>query len=51
MADLKPKFVKSYAQLNEDIPNCINKFSREVKNRKFPAVENIYNPINNNQKK
>ena len=45
MADLKPKFVKSYAQLNEGIPNSINKFSREVKEGKFPAVENIYNPI------
>ncbi len=45
MADLKPKFVKNYARLNKEIPNSINKFSREVKDGKFPAEENIYNPI------
>ncbi|MDA3813764.1 MAG: 3-methyl-2-oxobutanoate hydroxymethyltransferase [Candidatus Cloacimonetes bacterium] len=45
MADLKPKFVKSYAQLNKDIPDIIKKFTKEVKDGKFPAVENIYNPI------
>ncbi len=46
MADFKPKFVKNYAQLSKDIPNSINKFSREVKEGNFPAEENIYNPIN-----
>ena len=45
MADFKPKFVKSYAQLNKDIPNIISKFSCEVKDGKFPTKENIYNPI------
>ncbi len=45
MADLKPKFVKNYAQLNKDIPSSINKFSQEVKDGKFPADDNIYNPI------
>ena len=45
MADLKPKFVKNYAQLNKDIPNSIKKFIDEVKDGKFPTEENIYNPI------
>ena len=45
MADFKPKFVKNYAQLNKDIPNCINEFVKEVKNGIFPTEENIYNPI------
>ena len=45
MADFKPKFVKNYAQLNQVIPNKIVEFSREVKERKFPAEENIYHPI------
>ena len=45
MADIKPKFVKNYAQLSQDIPNSINKFSREVKEGKFPAEEYIYNPL------
>ena len=45
MADLKPKFVKNYAQLNKEIPNKIKEFAGEVKAGKFPAEENIYNPI------
>ncbi len=45
MADLKPKFVKNYAQLNKEIPYKIKKFTEEVKAGKFPAEENIYNPI------
>jgi len=45
MADFKPKFVKNYTQLNKVIPNKIKEFAREVKDGKFPAEENIYNPI------
>ena len=45
MADFKPKFVKDYAQLNKIIPNKIKEFASEVKEGKFPAKENIYNPI------
>jgi len=42
MADFKPKFVKNYVQLNQVIPSKIAEFSREVKEGKFPAEENIY---------
>ena len=45
MADFKPKFVKNYAQFNKEIPHKIKEFAGEVRTGKFPAVENIYNPI------
>jgi len=45
MADLKPKFVKRYAELNKTIPEFIQEFCSEVKKGEFPAEENIYNPI------
>jgi 3-methyl-2-oxobutanoate hydroxymethyltransferase len=45
MVDFKPKFVKNYAQFNKEIPNRIKEFADEVKTGKFPAEENIYNPI------
>ena len=45
MVDFKPKFVKNYAQVNNEIPNRIKEFADEVKTGKFPAEENIYNPI------
>jgi 3-methyl-2-oxobutanoate hydroxymethyltransferase len=45
MADFKPKFVKEYAQLDKIIPNKIKEFAGDVKTGKFPAEENIYNPI------
>ena len=45
MVDFKPKFVKNYAQLNKEIPSRIKEFAGEVKDGKFPAIENIYNPI------
>ena len=45
MADLKPKFVKHYAQLNQVIPASIKHFSKDVKEGKFPSDEYIYNPI------
>jgi len=43
MADFKPKFVKTYAQLNKDIPDKILEFSKDVREGKFPTKENIYN--------
>lgn len=45
MADIKPKFVKRYAEFNKEIPNLIQQFAEEVRDKKFPAEENIYNPI------
>ena len=45
MADFEPKFVKKYIELNKIIPNKLKEFAGDVKNGKFPAEENIYNPI------
>ena len=38
----KPKFVKSYANLEISIVNAINMFVKEVKNKKFPSRKNSY---------
>ena len=44
-SDLQPKYVKQYANLNNDIREAIELFSQEVKNGVFPAPENIYYPL------
>lgn len=45
MADFKPKFVKTYADLNHVIPNALSNFAKEVKNGQYPATEHVYSPI------
>lgn len=40
--DFKPKHVKHYSNLSEEILNSLNKFSEEVKNNKFPEEENTF---------
>ena len=37
-----PKFVKQYAQLGQIIDQAIESYSKDVKNRSFPAEENVY---------
>jgi 3-methyl-2-oxobutanoate hydroxymethyltransferase len=37
-----PKFVKKYADLSKMIENAVAKYSREVKNKKFPNKKNSY---------
>lgn len=39
--EFKPKFVKNYANLAEEISAAVKKFSREVKAKKFPAKNNL----------
>jgi 3-methyl-2-oxobutanoate hydroxymethyltransferase len=39
--DFKPKFVKQYANLANDIEKSVAEFCVEVRNRKFPAKENL----------
>jgi 3-methyl-2-oxobutanoate hydroxymethyltransferase len=39
--DFKPRFVKQYANLANDIENAVSQFCDDVKNRKFPADENL----------
>ncbi len=45
MADFKPKFVKQFAKLQEEIPNYIKNYCDDVKIGNFPQEENIYLPI------
>jgi len=45
MADLKPKFVKYYANLGKDIPSFVKSFSRDVKKGEFPEKEHTYIPL------
>lgn len=40
----KPKFVKPYANLSENINTALSHYADEVKNRSFPAEENTYAP-------
>jgi len=46
-ADMRPKFVKSWADLNSVVTNAMNEYSREVKAGSFPSPEYIYYPITN----
>lgn len=39
--EFKPKFVKYYANLVEEISAAVEKFSKEVKSKKFPAKNNL----------
>lgn len=46
-ADMRPKFVKSWADLNSVVTTAMNEYSREVKAGSFPSPEYIYYPITN----
>lgn len=39
--EFKPRFVKYYASLCDEIGNAVEKFSADVKSKKFPAKENL----------
>ena len=39
----KPKFVKSFVNIEKNIVSAINIFIEEVKNKKFPSSKNSYN--------
>ncbi|MCK4311137.1 MAG: 3-methyl-2-oxobutanoate hydroxymethyltransferase, partial [Candidatus Cloacimonetes bacterium] len=45
MSDIKPKFVQSYANLENIIPSSLKKYIDDVKSFKFPAIDNVYQPI------
>ncbi len=40
--DFKPKFVKRYAALGDQVEACISDYADEVRARKFPAPEHVY---------
>lgn len=39
---INPKFVKRFAEIGRDIEGAIEEYSREVRNRAFPAEEHTY---------
>ncbi|MCF7912156.1 MAG: 3-methyl-2-oxobutanoate hydroxymethyltransferase [Candidatus Cloacimonetes bacterium] len=45
MCEFKPKFVKQYANIKDEIISSISKWKAEVKDGTFPAQENIYIPL------
>ena len=38
----RPKFVKNYVNLEKNIKNAVNKFVKEVKDKKFPSIKYSY---------
>jgi len=40
--DFKPKFVKRYAKLGEQVEDIAQTYAKEVRNRSFPAPEHVY---------
>ena len=40
--NFKPKFIKTYININKDIINAVKNFTEEVKNKKFPSKKYSY---------
>ena len=40
--DFTPKFVKKYAELDKNISEAVAEYAREVKEKKFPSINNIF---------
>lgn len=45
MSDFYPKFVKKYENLSQKTVQAVTSFIDDVKNKKFPLEQNVYNPI------
>jgi 3-methyl-2-oxobutanoate hydroxymethyltransferase len=37
-----PKFVRQYAHLGPEIEQAVKAYARDVRERRFPGVENVY---------
>jgi 3-methyl-2-oxobutanoate hydroxymethyltransferase len=40
--DFKPKFVKRFANLGEQVQEMAKEYADEVKSRKFPTPDHVY---------
>ena len=38
----KPKFIKTYTHIEENITNAVKNFTKDVKNKKFPSKKYSY---------
>ena len=38
----KPKFIKTYIDVNKDVVNAVKSFVKDVKNKKFPSKKYSY---------
>ena len=47
MSGFYPKFVKKFANLNKIIEKAVKKYTREVKQKKFPSKKNFLNGKSN----
>jgi 3-methyl-2-oxobutanoate hydroxymethyltransferase len=43
LSDFQPKFVKQYSKVKKIIEDSVKNYCHDVKNRKFPNSENVYN--------
>jgi 3-methyl-2-oxobutanoate hydroxymethyltransferase len=41
--EFKPRFVKHYANLREDISEAVERYAKDVRSRRFPGPEHFYN--------
>ena len=42
LSDFSPKFVKKYSNLRKVIEECVKNYVKDVKNRRFPSIKNVY---------
>ena len=43
LSNTHPKFVKKYSDVKKIIENSVKKYCKDVKSRKFPSYQNVYN--------
>jgi 3-methyl-2-oxobutanoate hydroxymethyltransferase len=44
-ADFKPRFVKRYAELGDEIEDAAARFAADVRARRFPGPDNIFGAV------
>ncbi|MEA1972085.1 MAG: 3-methyl-2-oxobutanoate hydroxymethyltransferase [Candidatus Cloacimonadota bacterium] len=50
LSDIQPKFVKQYADISTVTNSAIQSYINEVKNNKFPEIDNVYYPVDDKEK-
>lgn len=46
VGDIRPKFIKRFAEIGDEITKAIKQYTKEVRDEKFPSAEQFY-PISN----